>query len=125
MRNYETTILVKAAPARTDYDGTVAAVRQIYEAEGAKFLEFDKWEERKLAYPIGGETTAMYFTGYLQADPLAIDRIERRAQLSEIVIRQLIIARDGNALERIKAQRVKQAEAAAAAAAAAAAEPAY
>jgi len=125
MRTYETTILVKAASARADYDGTVAAVRGIYESEGAKFSEFDKWDERKLAYPIAGETTALYFTGYFEADPLAIDKIERRAHLNETIIRQLIIARDGKALERIKAQRVKQVEAAAAAAAAAALEPVY
>jgi ribosomal protein S6 len=125
MRTYETTILVKAASARADYDGTVAAVRAIYESEGVKFSEFDKWEERKLAYPIGGESTALYFTGYFESDPLAIDKIERRAHLSEIIIRQLIIAREGKALERIKVQRVKQAEAAAAAAAAAALEPQY
>jgi small subunit ribosomal protein S6 len=126
MRTYETTILVKATPARTDYDGTVAAVRALYESEGVQFSEFAKWEERKLAYPIASETHAMYFTAYFTADPLAIDRIDRRVQLNELVLRHLIIAREGPALERIKAQRIKQAEAAAAAAAAALIEePSY
>ena len=44
MANYETTILVRSAPARADYEGTLAAVRQTYEAEGASFIEIEKWE---------------------------------------------------------------------------------
>ena len=120
MRSYETTILVRSSAARADYDGTIAAVRGIYEIEGAKFSEFEKWDERKLAYPIAGENSALYLTGYFTAEPAAIDKIDRRVQLNDTILRHLIIAREGNALERIKDQRKKAAEAAAAAAAAAA-----
>lgn len=121
MANYETTILVRSAAARADYEGTLATVRQTYESEGASFIELDKWEERRLAYPIEGETSALYFTAYFSADPLAIEKIERRARLGGTILRQLIIARPGKDLERIRAQRAKQAELAIAAAAAAAA----
>ncbi len=122
MATYEATILVRSAAARADYEGTLAAIRQTYEAEGASFIELEKWEERKLAYPIQGETSALYFTAYLNADPLAIEKIERRARLGGTILRQLIIARPGKDLERIRAQRAKQAELAAAAAAAATVE---
>jgi small subunit ribosomal protein S6 len=122
VNSYEVTILVRAAAARADYEGTLAAVRAVYEAEGAKFTELDKWDERKLAYQIEGETSALYLNGYFDADPLAIDKIERRAQLGEVILRQLIIARPGKDMERIRDQRVKQAAAAAAAAASAASE---
>ncbi len=119
-RTYETTILIKAADARADLDGTLAAIRQIYEAEGASFIELEKWEERALAYPIKGETSACYFTGYLTAPPGAVDKIERRVILGSTILRQLIIARPGKDLERIKTQRAKSKEMAVAAAAAAA-----
>jgi small subunit ribosomal protein S6 len=122
VNSYEVTILVRAAAARADYEGTLAAVRAVYEAEGAKFTELDKWDERKLAYQIEGETSALYLNGYFNADPLAIDKIERRAQLGEVILRQLIIARPGKDMERIREQRVKQAAAAAAAALSAASE---
>lgn len=121
MANYEATILVRSAAARTDYEGTLAAVRQTYESEGASFIELEKWEERRLAYPIAGETSALYFNAYFTADPLAIEKIERRARLGSTILRQLIIGRPGKDLERIRAQRAKQVEMAAAAAAAAAA----
>ena len=120
-KTYEATILVRSAAARADYDGTIAAVRQTYESEGASFIELEKWEERRLAYPIEGETSALYLNAYFTADPLAVEKIDRRARLGETILRQLIIARPGKELERIRAQRAKQAELAAAAAAAAAA----
>lgn len=121
MRSYETTILVRLSAVRADKEGTLAAVRGFYEAEGARFLDFKEWDERRLAYPLDGETNALYLIAYFEADPLAIEKIERRVQLSEIVLRQLIVAREGKALERIQAQRIKAAEQAAAAAVAAAA----
>lgn len=120
-KTYEATILVRSAAARADYDGTIAAVRQTYESEGASFIELEKWEERRLAYPIDGETSALYLNAYFTADPLAVEKIDRRARLGETILRQLILARPGKDLERIRAQRAKQAELAAAAAAAAAA----
>jgi small subunit ribosomal protein S6 len=120
MRSYETTILVRLSAIRADKEGTLAAVRGLYEIEGAKFIDFKEWEERRLAYPIAGETNALYIIAYFEADPLAIEKIERRVQLNEIVLRQLIVSREGKALAKIQAQRIKAAEQAAAAAAAAA-----
>ncbi len=114
-RTYEATILVKAASARSDYEGTIAAVRQTYESEGVTFIELDKWEERALAYPIDGETSALYLNAYFTADPAALEKIERRAKLGETIIRQLIVARPGKEFERIKEQRAKAAANAAAA----------
>ncbi len=119
-RTYETTILVKAADARADLDGTLATIRQIYEAEGASFIELEKWEERALAYPIKGESSACYFTGYFSAPPASLDKIERRVVLGTAILRQLVVARPGKDLERIKVQRAKSKELAIAAAAAAA-----
>ena len=77
----------------------------MYESEGVEFIEFDKWEERKLCYPIKGEKSAVFFTGYLRAEPAAIEKIEGKVQLTDTILRQLVIARDGAAYERIVDQR--------------------
>lgn len=111
MRTYETTILVHAGKARADHDGTIAAVRGLYEGEGAEWIELDTWEERKLAYPVEGETSALYLVGYFRAPAEAVVEIERRAGLSDVFLRQLIIARDGHDYDRIRDQRAKQAAA--------------
>jgi small subunit ribosomal protein S6 len=118
VNTYEVTILIRAAAARADLEGSLAAVRAVYEAEGIKFTNLEKWDERKLAYPIKGETSALYLIGFFSGDPLAIEKVERRAMLGDVILRQLIISRPGKDLERMREQRIKQAEAAAAAAAA-------
>lgn len=113
MRTYETTILVHPGPARTDYEATLAAVRQAYEGEGAEWIELEKWDERRLAYPIAGQTSALYLCGYFKADPDIVTRIERRAKLTDVILRQLIIVRDGKSYDAIREQRSKAAERAA------------
>ena len=113
MRTYETTILVAPGPARTDYEGTVAQVRQAYEGEGAEWIELDKWEERRLAYPIAGQTSALYLIGYFKGDSDVVGKIERRARLSDVIMRQLIVVRDGKSYDAIRDQRSKAAERAA------------
>lgn len=120
MKKYEVTILVNAGLARADQEGVLAKVRGYYETEGAQWIECEVWEERKLAYPIHGETSALFLVGYFEADPAAIEKIERRCTLSDEVLRQLIIVRDGKGYDRIREQRAKAAEAAAAREAAAA-----
>lgn len=119
-RIYETTIIVNAGQARADLDGTIAAVKALYEIEGAEWIELthEGLGERKLAYPINGETSALYLEGYFNADPAALVKIERRCELSDVVLRQLILSRDGHSFERIKEQRAARAARAAEAAAA-------
>lgn len=113
MRTYETTILVEPGPARTDYEGTLAQIRQAYEGEGAEWIELDKWEERRLAYPIADQTSAVYLFGYFKGDPEIVGKIERRARLTEVIMRQLIISRDGKSYDAIRDQRSRAAERAA------------
>lgn len=113
MRTYETTILVNPGSARNDYEGTIAAIRSAYEGEGAEWIELDKWEERKLAYPIAGQTSALYLVGYFTGPTDIISKIERRARLTDVIMRQLIVVRDGKAYEAIRTQRVRSAERAA------------
>lgn len=110
-RIYETTIIVHVGQARADKDGTLAAVRGLYETEGAEWIELTDTGlgERKLAYPIKGEATGWYLEGYFTAPAEAITRIERRVELSDLVLRQLIIARDRKGHEKMKDQRAKRA----------------
>lgn len=113
MRTYETTILINPGAARADYEGTLATVRQAYEGEGAEWIELDKWEERRLAYPIAGQTSALYLVGYFKGPTDIINKVERRARLTDVIMRQLIVVRDGKSYEAIISQRARAAERAA------------
>ena len=85
MNTYETTILVNAGLARADQ--RVRWPSATTTKLSAEWIELNVWEERKLCYAIKGETSALYLTGYFKADPLAIDKIERRVQLKNEIIR--------------------------------------
>ncbi len=93
MRNYETTILVRSTAARTDYDGTIALVRGIYESEGASFSEFDKWEERKLAYPIDKRDDGSYHLLSFGANAETLDEVSRVLKIDDNVMRHLATRR--------------------------------
>jgi len=110
-RIYETTIIVNAGQARADLEGTLGAVKSLYETEGASWIEFthEGLGERKLAYPVAGETTGLYIEGYFKANPEIVEKIESRCQLSDVVLRQLILSRAGHAYERITEQRAQRA----------------
>ncbi len=107
MRTYECTILVNAARANSEPEAALAQVRGLYEQEGAEWLELERWEERRLAYKIADQTSAVYLVGYFKAPSEAIDRIERRCRLDDLVLRQLIVVRDGNELTAIREQRAR------------------
>lgn len=107
MRTYECTILVNAARATAELEASMAHVRGLYEQEGAEWLELERWEERRLAYKIADQTSAVYLVGFFKAPSEAIDRIERRCRLDDLVLRQLIITRDGNDFTAIREQRAR------------------
>ena len=52
-------------------------------------------------------------TGYFKGSSDVVGKIERRARLTEVILRQLIIVRDGKSYEAIVDQRARAAERAA------------
>ncbi len=60
-----------------------------------------KWDERKLAYEIEGRKRGVYVLTYFNADPARIRPLERDAQLSESILRLLVIRADSITRERM------------------------
>jgi small subunit ribosomal protein S6 len=73
-------------------DGISSAARKILEKAGAEIVSMKKWDERKLAYKIAGRDRGTYILCYFHADGQKIQQIERDAQLSEKIMRVLILA---------------------------------
>ncbi len=73
-------------------DGISSAARKILEKAGAEIVSMKKWDERKLAYKIAGRDRGTYILCYFHADGQKIRQIERDAQLSEKIMRVLILA---------------------------------
>ncbi len=92
MNNYEGLFLVDAVEAKRDWDTAVAHVKGILTKHGVEILTNYKWDERRLAYPIRQHKRGAYYLVYFKADPQVITAIRRECDLSEVVIRELILA---------------------------------
>jgi small subunit ribosomal protein S6 len=89
---YEGMFLVDSALATADWEGVLAAIRTILEKAGAQIISLAKWDERKLAYTIRGKTRGTYILSYFKAPGPKITEIERDVQLSEKIVRALILS---------------------------------
>jgi len=76
----------------------------------AELLCFRKWDERRLAYEIGPHKRGCYVLTYLRADPSRIAALERDAQLSEHILRMLVLRADHVSEEEIRSHAQAGAE---------------
>jgi len=66
-------------------------IQTILERNQAELLVSKKWDERRLAYPIGNHKKGLYYLTYFRADAQSITGIERDTALSEMVLRILVL----------------------------------
>jgi small subunit ribosomal protein S6 len=90
-RLYEGMFLVDSALAASDWQGINDTIRTILERAGAEIVSIDKWDERKLAYDIKGKSRGTYILTYFRVDGTKVAQIERAAQISEDIMRLLIL----------------------------------
>lgn len=100
-RLYEAMFLVDSV-TQADWDKTNMAIKKILEKAGAEIVSIKKWDERRLAYEINGRNRGTYILCYFHADGQKIRQIERDAQLSELVLRVLILGTEGRSKEDIE-----------------------
>ena len=89
---YEGMFLIDSSKAGADWDGIMAAIRTILEKAGAEIDSIKKWDDRRLAYEIKGKSRGTYILSYFRADGGRIQDIEKSVQLSEKIMRVLILS---------------------------------
>jgi small subunit ribosomal protein S6 len=77
--------------AAADLGGAVEHVREILARGGAEIVSLVKWDERRLAYDIAGNKRGLYLLTYFRAPVNALARIERDCNLSEKLLRSLVL----------------------------------
>lgn len=112
---YEGMFLVDSARAASDWDGLNSAIKKILDKAKAEIVSMRKWDDRKLAYDIRGVERGTYILCYFKADGQKIQGIEKAVQLSEKIIRVLILGTEQMTNEDIekdtpavKAEKEKQ-----------------
>jgi small subunit ribosomal protein S6 len=99
---YEGMFLVDSARAASNWDGINGAIRRILDRAGAEIVSMKKWDDRKLAYDIRGVGRGTYILTYFKVDGGKIQEIEKAVQLSENIIRVLILSTEQMSKEDIE-----------------------
>lgn len=75
----------------TDIDGTIGKVEELITKNGGKVVEVERWEKKRLAYPVKEHKYGYYVLIRLEAPATLIHPLERFYRLSEHVIKFLTI----------------------------------
>ena len=94
MKYYEGMFLLEPTISATDWDKASGEIKRILEKHKAEVTNLDKWGERKLAYSIRKNARGTYVLVYFKAPGEAISKIKVDCQLSEIILRVLIVAHE-------------------------------
>ena len=94
MRMYEGLFLIDNAHATMEWDNVVKHIHDSLQKNGAEILKTEKWGEKKLAYKIKGHKRGTYLLIHFNAKNTAIATIKRDFQLSDYIVRSLIVKDD-------------------------------
>jgi small subunit ribosomal protein S6 len=95
--------------AAADLGGTVDHLKEILRRAEAEVISLAKWDERRLAFDIAGNKRGLYLLAYFRAPTTRLAGLERDCNLSERMLRSLIIRADHIAEETIHAADGRQA----------------
>jgi len=107
-RNYEAMFILDTSAPAADFEAVSAQVDAILEKHGATIVQKEKWDERKLAYEIKGQRRGTYYLTYFSALPASIRKINEDVQLSETILRHLVLTIDGPIDEHVAQQAVER-----------------
>ncbi|MDN3513267.1 MAG: 30S ribosomal protein S6 [Candidatus Brocadia sp.] len=88
---YEGLFLIDNAHASMEWDNVVKHIHDILQKYGVEILKTEKWGEKKLAYKIKGHKRGTYLLIHFNAKNTAIAMIKRDFQLSDYIVRSLIV----------------------------------
>ncbi len=92
MRRYEMVVIITPDVADDDVDDAIERlIKRPVEGEVGNLDEVDNWGLKKLAYPIQKHLEGNYVLTHLQVDPQKTTGLERGLQISEEVLRYLLI----------------------------------
>ena len=101
-----------SALAAQDWQKILNELQRILDRAEAEVVSQKKWDERRLCYDIEGKSRGTYILVYFNCDTDKVKGIERDVQLSELIIRTLILRTDRMTTEDIEKPTPLEAEAA-------------
>lgn len=89
---YEGMFLV--SPMAGEGEAALEPVKRVLDRAKANVKVCKNWDDRRLAYEIGGQRRGLYVLSYFEAEGDRIADIERDVQLSDELLRVLIVRAD-------------------------------
>lgn len=105
---YEAMFLISQAVA-ADLGGAIAHINELLGRANAEVIAMRKWDERRLAFEIKGQKRGMYILVYFRAPNTSIAHLERDCNLSEKVLRAMILRADHLTEDEMKAADARDA----------------
>jgi len=94
LRLYEGMFIISDSVAGADWEAAVKHVEDLLKNRGAEILKSEKWEDRKFAYKLKGHKRGAYLLVYFNAPTDSISPMKRDFELSDNVLRTLIVRVD-------------------------------
>ena len=91
MNRYELTYIIDATLEESARKELIEKYTQLIVANGGEVEKVDEWGKRRLAYAIDYKTEGYYVLTTFKANPDVPREIERNLQISESVIRYLVV----------------------------------
>jgi small subunit ribosomal protein S6 len=107
MREYELTVLLHP-DLEIDLEKPLKKVRDIITGNGGEIVREDNWGKRRLAYRIGKEDFAVYVYFDLKLPPESISKIDATFNITDEVIRHLLVSVDPKAKAAIAEAKAEQ-----------------
>ena len=96
MREYELTVLIHP-DLEPKLEETLTVVRSIVTSGGGVVVSEDNWGKKRLAYRIVKQDFAVYVFMELQLDPSAVAKVDQTLNITDGVIRHLLVSVDPKA----------------------------
>jgi small subunit ribosomal protein S6 len=93
INHYEGMFLLSQA-ATADLGAAVDHVKSILDKVEAELIAMSRWDERRLAYEIKKQKRGLFLLTYFSCNSRNIAQLERECNLSETVLRAMVIRAD-------------------------------
>lgn len=101
-RLYEAMFLISQAAA-ADLNEVVEHIDNLMQRANASLVALSKWDERRLAYEIDKQKRGIYLLAYFTAGSEGVSSLEHDVNLSETIMRVLVVRVDHMSLEQAQA----------------------
>ena len=95
LSDYELVLIISPEVVEDKFEATLENVSRFITEKGGVISDVERWGKRKLAYPIRRFVEGSYVLTRLQLKPAFTKELEANLQISEEVLRHLLIKLDG------------------------------